>query len=154
VSTHAYRGTLTWIGASHGATVSYASYSREYAFAIDGKPELHGSADVPFRGDPTLHNPEELLLAALSSCHMLSWLAECARAGIVVTAYRDEAAGTMSFADGKMRFTEVVLRPHATIIAGDRERALRLHERAHDQCFIASSVNFPVRHAATIEGPA
>lgn len=148
---HTYRGVATWTGAAQGGTTSYDAYSREYTFAIAGKPLLHGSADRAFRGDPALHNPEDLLLCALSTCHMLSWLARCARAGIVVTAYRDEASGTMAFAEGNMRFTGVLLRPRATIATGDVERALALHEKAHADCFIANSVNFPVRHEAVVE---
>ena len=98
---HVYAGVAEWTGARHGGTTSYDAYSRECTFAIDGKPVLHGSADVPFRGDPQLYNPEDLLLCALSTCHLLSYLAVCARAGIVVTAYRDAATGTMTFAGGR-----------------------------------------------------
>jgi organic hydroperoxide reductase OsmC/OhrA len=148
---HTYRGVTQWTGARAGGTVDYAAYSREYAFSIAGKPVLHGSADVPFRGDPHLHNPEDLLLGALSACHLLSYLALCARAGIEVRAYRDEAVGTMTFADGRLRFTEVVLHPRVTIAAGDIARATALHARAHAECFIANSVNFPVRHDAAVE---
>jgi len=146
---HTYNGVAEWSGALHGMT-DYNNYSREWTFALPGKPLVRGSADVPFRGDGALANPEDLLLCALSTCHMLSWLAECARVGIVVRSYRDEALGTMSFADGKMRFIEVVLRPVATLTSGDSAKALALHEAAHAGCFIASSVNFPVRHEATI----
>jgi organic hydroperoxide reductase OsmC/OhrA len=143
---HEYRGVTDWVGASAGGTTGYDSYSREYAFSIEGKPVLRGSADPTFRGDARLHNPEELLLCALSACHLLSYLALCARAGIVVDGYRDEAAGSMTFADGRMRFTEVVLRPRVTLAAGDPGRATALHAKARDECFIANSVNFPVRH--------
>lgn len=147
---HRYAGTAIWSGAADGMT-GYTGYSREWTFEMPGKPLMRGSADVPFRGDGSCYNPEDLLLCALSTCHMLSWLAECSRAGIVVASYRDEAAGTMSFAQGKMRFTEVVLRPVATLAGGDSLQAFALHERAHEGCFIASSVNFPVRYEATIE---
>lgn len=148
---HIYHGVTVWSGASGGGTTRYDAYSREYTFAIPGKATIFGSADVPFRGDAGLHNPEELLLCALSACHMLSYLAECARAGIVVSAYRDEAIGTMSMAAGRLRFTDVLLRPQVTLAAGDTGRAGALHARAHDACFIANSVNFPVRHEATVE---
>jgi organic hydroperoxide reductase OsmC/OhrA len=148
---HHYRGVTVWSGACAGGTTRYDAYSREFTFTVEGKPALCGSADVPFRGDPRLFNPEDLLLCALSSCHMLSYLAECARAGIVVTAYTDDAAGTMSFVDGRLRFIEVVLRPRVTIAVGDLERAVGLHARAHDECFIANSVDFPVRHEASVE---
>jgi len=121
--------------------------------AIGGKPDLLGSADALFRGDPTLHNPEDLLLAALSSCHMLSYLALCARARIPVLAYVDAAEGTLEFRpDGGGSFREVVLRPRVTVAAGtDLAVATALHEKAGAQCFIAASCNFPVRHQAVVE---
>jgi organic hydroperoxide reductase OsmC/OhrA len=112
-----------------------------------GKHPLEGSADKPFRGDPSRWNPEELLVASLSSCHMLWYLHLCSDAGVVVTGYVDDASGTMAETeDGGGRFTEVVLRPRVTIADGsDRELAASLHEKAHHLCFIANSVNFPVR---------
>jgi organic hydroperoxide reductase OsmC/OhrA len=104
-----------------------------------------------FRGDPALHNPEDLLVAALSSCHFLSYAALCARTGVTVVAYEDDASGTMDRVDGVTRFTEVVLRPRVTVAAGsDADKARALHARAHALCFIASSVNFPVRNEPTI----
>ena len=145
--THDYHARLTWTGAARGGTTSYEAYSREHVVEIAGKPPLRGSADALFRGDPALHNPEDLLLAALSSCHLLSYLALAARAGLHVVAYEDDARGTMELAGGGGRFTEVVLRPRVTVAAGaDEALALRLHDTAHAQCFIASSVSFPVRH--------
>jgi len=145
--THDYRLALTWDERGPG-TIDYRSYSRTYRIAIDGKPELVGSADPTFRGDPKLPNPEELLVAALSSCHMLSYLALCARAKIVVVAYTDDASGTMITRDGGWSgsFAEVVLRPRVTIApGGDDAKARALHHDAHDGCFVAASVNFPVR---------
>jgi organic hydroperoxide reductase OsmC/OhrA len=148
--THAYRARLTWTGAAAGPTRTYDAYSREYVVAVDGKPPLRGSSDPMFRGDAALHNPEDLLLAALSSCHLLSYLAHAARAGLHVVAYDDDASGTMEFAGGGGRFTEVVLRPRVTVAAGhDEALARRLHDLAHHDCFIAASVNFPVRHEPT-----
>ncbi|HEU4565888.1 MAG TPA: OsmC family protein [Gemmatimonadaceae bacterium] len=147
---HDYRSHLVWSGAAHGPTRSYAAYSREYTITMDGKPPLRGSADRLFRGDPALHNPEDLLVAALSSCHLLSFLALAARAGVHVTAYEDDASGTMVLEGNGGRFTEVVLRPRVTIAPGGDPALVReLHEQAHAGCFIASSVNFPVRHEAT-----
>jgi organic hydroperoxide reductase OsmC/OhrA len=149
--THSYSVKVTWTGAAQGPTASYQSYSREYLVEIPGKPALRGSADATFRGDPTLHNPEDLLVVALSTCHMLSYFADCARAGIKVVAYEDQATGTMAMKDKKIRFTEVVLHPRVTISAdSDADKAAALHEQAHEQCFIASSVNFPVRHDAVV----
>jgi organic hydroperoxide reductase OsmC/OhrA len=147
---HRYRAHLTWTGAAAGPARDYASYSREYRIEFDGKPALSGSADPAFRGDPALHNPEDLLVASLSACHMLTYLALCVRAGIVVTAYEDDAVGTMSETAGTGRFTGVLLRPRVTIDAGDPERAQALHEQAAADCFVAASVNFPVTHEPVI----
>ena len=142
---HIYEATLTWTGASAGPTTDYRSYSREYLIEFPGKAALGGSADPTFLGDPRLHNPEELLLAALSACHMLSYLTVCARDKIAVKSYRDEAIGTMAIKDGRMRFISVLLRPHVIITEPEKvERARALHAAAHAECFIANSVNFPV----------
>ena len=146
---HLYRINTIWTGASQGATSSYDAYSREYVINIDGKPPFVGSADPTFRGDAALYNPEDLLLMALSACHMLSYLALCARAGIRVISYSDVATGKMAQKNGKIRFTEVILHPLVTIEAGDvLEKARSLHDNAHHVCFIANSVNFPVLHEA------
>ena len=113
---------------------------------VPGKPELAGSSDPAFRGDATRHNPEDMLVAALSTCHMLSYLHMATAAGVVVTGYRDTAEGAMLTAGDGGRFTEAVLRPLVTIsAASDVAKAAAAHEAAHHACFIASSVNFPVR---------
>jgi organic hydroperoxide reductase OsmC/OhrA len=147
VDRHSYAARLTWTGAAAGATLSYGGYSREYLAEIAGKPPLRGSADPIFRGDAGLLNPEELLVVALSSCHLLSYLALCARGGIAVVSYVDDARGTMALGGGRGRFTEVVLRPHVAVTpTSSVEQAIALHDVAHDECYIAASVNFPVRH--------
>jgi organic hydroperoxide reductase OsmC/OhrA len=153
---HHYVATLTWSGAALGPARDYHGYSREYSVEIPGKPPMRGSADAAFRGDPTLYNPEDLLLVALSACHMLSYLALGARLGVAVLSYRDRATGTMGIQRqpgqkiARLRFIEVVLHPEVTIGAdGDANHALALHEQAHAECFIANSVNFPVRHEPT-----
>jgi organic hydroperoxide reductase OsmC/OhrA len=149
---HHYALTTTWTGNRGTGTSGYRDYTRDVTIAIDGKPELLASADRPFRGDPARWNPEDLLVAALSECHLLSYLHACVSAGVVVTSYRDEAAGTMR-EDGRGggAFVEVVLRPQVTVAdAAMIEAAERAHEQAHDWCFIANSVNFPVRHEATV----
>lgn len=147
---HRYQATLTWTGAASGPTSSYQGYSREYRVEVPGKPPWLGSADPLFRGDPLLPNPEDWLLAALSACHMLSYLALAAKAGIVVLAYTDQAEGTMALGGGTGRFTEVTLHPTVTVASGSAlARAEALHAEAHEVCFIANSVNFPVRHAPT-----
>ena len=148
---HHFDCRLVWTGAQKGGTTRYEAYSREAQIEIDGKPPLSVSAAPPFLGDPALHNPEDLLVAALSTCHFLSYAALCARGGIEIVAYEDRAHGTMDRRDGKVRFTEVVLRPRVTIAAGgDVAKATALHARAHAVCFIASSVNFEVRHEPEI----
>lgn len=146
---HRYSAHLSWTGAAQGPTRDYASYARDYVVRIAGKPELAGSSDPLFRGDPTRHNPEDWLMAALSACHMLTYLALCARKGIQVVGYEDEAAGIMVLEGGGGHFTEVVLHPKVTLAPGSDPRAAEaLHEEAHRHCFIAASVNFPVRHEA------
>lgn len=151
VRPHHYAARLRWAGAERGATTSYKTYSREYVIESDGKPALTGSADPHFHGDAAHYNPEDLLVAALSACHLLSYLAHCAWAGIAVVAYDDDASGEMTLIDGKMRFREVMLRPRVAIADPARvDEATALHERAHADCFIANSVNFPVRHDAVV----
>jgi organic hydroperoxide reductase OsmC/OhrA len=150
---HHFVCKTTWTGAAHGPTSSYEAYSRELLVEIDGKPPLVMSSAAVFRGDESIHNPEDLLVAALSTCHALSFLALAARARIEVVAYEDSASGTMQTKDGAIRFTDVLLRPRVTLRSADeatRARAQALHEKAHSGCFIANSVNFPVRHEATI----
>jgi organic hydroperoxide reductase OsmC/OhrA len=132
---HHFAARLVWSGAEHGPTRDYRSYSREYP---------------KFLGDAGKHNPEDLLVIALSACHLLSYLAACAQAGIEVVAYEDQASGLMAIKDRKMRFVEVTLAPHVTIAAGDLEQARALHDKAHEDCFIANSVNFPVLHMPTV----
>jgi organic hydroperoxide reductase OsmC/OhrA len=152
---HDYSLALAWEGNLGTGTASYDAYGRSFRVRIEGKPDLVGSADPLFRGDASIHNPEDLLLAAVSSCHMLSYLALCARKRIAVLSYDDAATGTMVLTpDGGGHFTEVTLRPRVTLAVGaDVDEATRLHERAHAVCFIASSCNFPihcrpeVRHA-------
>jgi organic hydroperoxide reductase OsmC/OhrA len=148
---HQFACHLVWTGAERGGTTSYERYSREVRVDVQGKQPLSLSAAAAFRGDAALHNPEDLLVAALSSCHFLSYAALCARSGIEVVGYEDDAVGTMDRVDGVTRFTEVVLRPRVTLAPGaDADKARALHERAHAICFIASSVDFDVRNEPTI----
>jgi organic hydroperoxide reductase OsmC/OhrA len=145
---HHYRTHLIWDGNLGDGTATYAGYGRQHRILIDGKPELHATADAAFRGDAATHNPEDLFLAAISSCHMLSYLALCAREKLRVVAYEDEARGTMQ-EDGKGggKFVEVTLHPVVTLAsADDAARATELHERAHQLCFIANSCSVPIHH--------
>ena len=144
---HRYGSTVTWTGNQGTGTSGYKAYSRDHAIAVPGKPPILGSSDPAFRGDPARHNPEDMLVASLSACHMLWYLHLCATSGVTVTAYSDSASGTMAEDySGGGRFTEVVLRPQVTLAPGsDTAKAEALHHEAHEKCFIASSVNFPVR---------
>jgi organic hydroperoxide reductase OsmC/OhrA len=143
---HRYGCIVEWQGNRGNGTRAYAAYGREHEIRGLGKPSLPGSADPAFRGDPTRWNPEELLVASLTQCHMLWYLHLAADAGIVVEAYVDQPEGTMRMAkDGSGHFTRVVLKPRVVVAdAGDHPRAAALHGEAHARCFIANSVNFPV----------
>ena len=147
---HHFAARLVWTGAAQGPIKDYDSYSREYRIEVAGKPPIEGSSDPTFGGDAGRLNPEDLLVMALAACHMLSYLALCARAGIAVAAYEDRASGKMATKDRRMRFVEVTLAPEVRVAAGDLERARALHEDAHAACFIASSVNFPVVNTPTV----
>ena len=157
---HRYRVVVTWTGNRGQGTSGYRAYDRSHEVTAGPQDPVHvcigrghpqpiaASSDPVFRGEPDRWNPEQLLTAALAQCHMLWYLHLCAVAGVVITGYRDEAAGTMTEdADGGGRFTEVVLRPRVTVSSPDMiEKAVGLHRDAHEKCFVARSVNFPVRH--------
>ena len=148
---HDYALELAWDDPGQGTT-DYKSYSRRYRVTAAGKPALLGTADPTFRGEPGLYNPEELLVAALSSCHMLSYLALCALKRVVVVEYADRAHGRMvETPGGGGKFERVVLEPRVVIAQGsDVELARALHEEAHATCFIAASCNFPIEHRPTV----
>lgn len=149
---HRYELTTTWTGNRGAGTTGYRDYDRAVTVEIPGKPDLLASADKPFRGDPSRWNPEDMLLAALSECHLLSYLHACVTAGVVVVSYRDTATGLLR-EDGRGggAFVEAVLRPHVVVAeAGMVPAAEAAHAQANAWCFIANSVNFPVRHEATI----
>jgi organic hydroperoxide reductase OsmC/OhrA len=144
---HHYSVELRWTGNLGKGTNTYTAYSRNHEILGPGKPVLPGSSDPAFRGDRSRYNPEELLVASLSACHMLWYLHLCAENGIVVTGYQDSPSGSMAESpDGSGAFTGVTLRPVVTVAAeADEQKALALHEEAHRLCFIANSVKFPVR---------
>jgi organic hydroperoxide reductase OsmC/OhrA len=149
---HNYELQIEWTGNTGEGTKTYRSYSRDYTVTMQGKPQMLASSDPSFRGDPARHNPEELLVASLSGCHMLSYLHLCTVNKITVLEYRDTAHGLMEEnADGSAQFTRVTLHPTVKISAGDDlAKATSLHAQAHHMCFIARSVNFPVECAPTI----
>ncbi|MGD1943255.1 MAG: OsmC family protein [Leptolyngbyaceae cyanobacterium] len=144
--THQYETHVVWTGNRGQGTASYRSYERSHEVLVSGKPVILGSSDPAFRGDKTKYNPEELLVAALSACHMLWYLHLCSEAYILVTHYVDQAVGTMAETEaGSGKFSEVVLKPVVTVAPNsDTQQAEQLHEQAHHFCFIANSVNFPV----------
>ena len=150
---HSYAVQVTWTGNQGTGTSGYQDYSRDHDVSADGPPTIACSSDPAFRGDQARWNPELELTAALSQCHMLWYLHLCATAGVTVLDYTDQASGTMEeSADGGGRFTEVTLRPKVTVATPDMvEPARRLHAEASAKCFIANSVNFPVKHEPLIE---
>jgi organic hydroperoxide reductase OsmC/OhrA len=147
---HRYSVTIRWTGNEGTGTTGYRDYARSHTVSVANKPDILSSSDPSFRGDKTMYNPEELLVAALSSCHMLWYLHLCSEAGITVTAYKDLATGIMKEnAEGGGHFTEVTLHPVVTVTESSMvTMATELHKRANTLCFIANSVNFVVRHEA------
>lgn len=145
-STHTYRATVRWTGNEGEGTRTYRGYSRSHVIESAGKPPVPGTSSVGARIDPARYNPDELLVASLSSCHMLWYLHLCAESHVVVESYLDEAEGVLEMAaDGSGHFTSATLRPRVVLREGSPARALELHAKAHEMCFIARSVNFPVR---------
>ncbi len=145
---HHYTLTLKWTGNKGTGTSKYNSYERSHVILVQNKANIDASSDPAFRGDNTKHNPEELLVASLSSCHMLSYLYLCAVSGVVVIDYVDNVEGMMiETTNGSGHFTEVILNPIVTVTEKSMiEKANELHTKANELCFIANSVNFPVHH--------
>ena len=148
---HYYQLKIEWTGNNGTGTSHYKAYERSHTISINNKPDILASSDAPFLGDVTKPNPEDFLLASLSSCHMLWYLHLCADAGIIVVDYVDNPTGVMLQADsGGGYFNEVVLNP--IVIVAEKsmiEMANELHKKAHEKCFIANSVNFEVKCNAT-----
>jgi len=144
---HRYEALIRWTGNRGSGTSDYRAYDRTWDFCTPGKTVIFCSNDPALGGNPALHNPEDMLVAALSSCHMLWYLHLCASAGVVVNAYVDDPIGEMAMnRDGSGQFTEVLLKPEVEIgPASDAAKAALLHGEVHRYCFIARSVNFPVR---------
>jgi organic hydroperoxide reductase OsmC/OhrA len=145
---HHYQLKTTWTGNTGEGTKNYRGYKRHHTIAVDGKPDILGSAMPLYMGDADRHNPEDTLMAAISACHMLWYLHLCASAGVVVTAYEDNAEGVMiENEDGSGRFTQVTLKPVVTVtLAAMVDKANALHADANRFCFVANSLNFPVHH--------
>jgi len=149
---HHYKATIHWTGNKGTGTSSYRNYERSYTVNIENKAVIEGSSDPAFRGDKTKHNPEDMLLSSLSSCHMLWYLHFCSEEGIIVTDYTDKAIGIMTeTAEGSGQFTSVTLQPSVTVTEESMvDKAKELHHKANEFCFIARSVNFPVKHIPTL----
>ncbi|MBZ4488533.1 OsmC family protein [Microbacterium sp. cx-55] len=149
---HHYRLRAAWTGNRGSGTSGYRDYDRDVTLSVDGKPDVLASSDKPFRGNAERWNPEDMLLAALSECHLLSYLHACVTAGVVVVSYEDDAEGTMiEDGAGSGRFADVLLHPRVVVAEESMVEAARAaHKQAHEWCFIANSVNFPVRHDAVV----
>ncbi|ERR1700761_2407759 len=145
---HHYQIKINWTGNKGSGTSSYSAFGREHEISGMEKPVIPASSDPAFRGDPKKYNPEELLIASLSSCHMLWYLHLCSENGVIVTSYAEQATGVMvEREDGSGHFQEVVLRPVVTVSESHMiAKANELHQKANAFCFIANSCNFPVHH--------
>lgn len=148
---HHYNATIKWTGNKGTGTDNFRNYERSHQIIIENKPDILGSSDSAFRGNKTKHNPEDLLVSSLSSCHMLWYLHLCSEAGVIVLDYTDNATGIMvETSNGGGQFTEVTLNPIVIVKENSMvDKANELHKKANELCFIANSVNFPVRHNPT-----
>ncbi len=145
---HHYEVTITWTGDRGTGTSGYDDYSRDHEVSRAGHATIHASADPAFRGDPTRWNPEEMLVASLSECHMLWYLHLAAVSGVVVVGYTDSPAGTMTEDGlGGAAFAAVTLRPVVEVADESMaDASLALHAEANKMCFLARSVKFPIDH--------
>ncbi|TFD76972.1 OsmC family protein [Cryobacterium fucosi] len=146
MTTHSYASTLHWAG----RTQDYDSYSRRHDITM-GETRVVASADSAFRGDGKLPNPEQLVVAAASSCQLLSFLAVAALAGVEVLEYHDNAEGVMPDDQRPLRLTRIVLRPRIVVQGATAERVERLLHKAHEQCYIANSLTTEVTLEPAIE---
>lgn len=145
---HQYEVKIEWTGNLGQGTTSYRAYERSHIITAPNKVDILASSDPAFLGDPTRYNPEELLVASLSSCHMLWYLHLCTTKQVIVLNYVDQAKGVMvEEKNGAGSFKEVILYPKITLAdASMIPIAQELHHKANQMCFIANSVNFPVKH--------
>jgi len=147
---HLFKAKLDWFSTKEKEVLTSKIYSKSHTVSIEGKPILNVSAAKAFKGDPTLYNPEDLLLSSVVSCHMMSYLYVCAQNGIEVLSYTDNAEATLEVLEnGSGRFIEVRLYPKVIITQKDKvAEAISLHKKANELCFIANSCNFPIVHHA------
>ena len=153
MASHSYSLKLDWQGNKGTGTSSYRAFGRDYCISMDGKPDMLGTSDPAFLGDPAKHNPEDMFLASVASCHMLWYLHLASAAGIVVTAYEDNAEAEMIMnKDGSGQFSSVTLKPTVTITDASKAKlAEKIHGDVGAMCFIARSINVPINHEATIQ---
>jgi organic hydroperoxide reductase OsmC/OhrA len=143
---HSFEGSLHWSGGTSQDAQGRLKLARSFVVRFKDKAAIEGSSPSVFGGDDSKHSPETLMIASLLSCHHLTYLALCERAGVEVLEYSDDATGTLGMRDGKMRMLEVVLWPRVRVSRAELlETARALHESAHANCFMANSVNFEVR---------
>lgn len=144
---HNYKLTAEWTGNKGDGTKNVRTYDRSHTISIQGKPDLFLTTDNPAVGDKSKLNPEDLLVSALSSCHMLSYLYLCSMEGVIITTYLDNATGIMiENESGGGKFKEVTLNPIVSVTEESMvEKAIALHHKAHEICYIANSVNFEVK---------
>ena len=144
---HNYKLTAEWTGNKGDGTKNVRTYDRSHTVSIQGKPDLFLTTDNPAVGDKSKLNPEDLLVSALSSCHMLSYLYLCSLEGVIITSYLDNATGIMiENESGGGKFKEVTLNPIVSVTEVSMvEKAIALHHKAHEICYIANSVNFEVK---------
>jgi organic hydroperoxide reductase OsmC/OhrA len=152
-SKHTFKAEANWTSKQVASDSSKRFYSKSHQIQIEGKPVLDISAAKAFKGDPSLYNPEDLLLSSLVSCHMMSYLYVCSQNGIEVIEYSDNAEAILEVnPDGSGRFVEARLYPKVKISNPDQiDLALELHQKANQLCFIANSCNFPVLHEASCD---
>ncbi|MEO8712709.1 MAG: OsmC family protein [Parafilimonas sp.] len=144
---HQYNLTVKWAGNNGTGTSSYTAYERSHIIHAENKENIQGSSDISFRGDKTKYNPEELLVASIAACHMLWYLHLCSDAGVIVTAYSDNAEGVMQETETGGLFKEITLYPVVTVRDTSMiDKANSLHSKANEYCFIANSVRFPIYH--------
>lgn len=153
VKEHPFTSRIEWTGNRGQGTRCYRGYDRTWSVVTPGKATIACSNDPMLGGDPALHNPEDMLLSALSACHMLWYLHLASTAGIEVLSYRDdpEAIGG-SAPDGSGQFVRATLRPSIAVRTGaDLGRAEAIHHEIKRFCFIARSVNFPVSYEPSFD---
>lgn len=148
---HIFKVALSWFSTEKVASPKSKVYSKSHHISIEGKSDLAISAAKAFKGDPSLYNPEDLLLSSLVSCHMMSYLYLCDQNNIEVISYTDHAEAILEVnSDASGRFVEVILKPAVVILNPEQiALALDLHKKANQLCFIANSCNFPVMHMPT-----